>query len=227
MLGRVGYCGRQLWARVRHVAARYADFPKFSVASGLAQSSSLLLTSVLISRFYSAEVLGQYSLALRAVAIPMILIASSVGHVFFQRASEAMNQVGTMAPVFIRTFRGLAIVSVVGTGLLYMTLPTFFRFAFGSEWQDSGSIARCLLPGFAVQFVVSPLTFSMLVLGRVRLGLLADLVVLAGSSLTLLIAAKRDAEATDALLSMSLAQGAVYLGYGLLMWSLVRSRRSH
>ena len=137
---------RATWARVRHVAARYADFPKFSVASGLAQSSSVLLTSVLISRFYSAEVLGQYSLALRAVAIPMILIASSVGHVFFQRASEAMNQVGTMAPVFIRTFRGLAIVSVVGTGLLYITLPTFFGFAFGSEWQESGNsrVACCL-----------------------------------------------------------------------------------
>lgn len=207
---------------MRVVAVRYADFPKYSVASGLAQASSLLVISVLVTRAYAADVLGEFALAMRVLAIPATLVAGSVGHVFFQRASREFQTTLTMAPVFRKTFLGLGIVSAVSSVLLFLTLPSLFSFAFGPEWQEAGELARSLLPGFAFQFIVAPLTFSMLVLGRVRLGLMADLVLLVGISSTLFVAISVHAEALDALLWMSSAQASLYVGYLLLMWGLVR-----
>ena len=209
-------------ARIRRVAVRYADFPKYSLASGLAQSLSLLIISILVARYYSADALGQYSLALRVFAIPTTLVAGSVGHVFFQRASQEFQKSATIAPVFRKTFRVLAIISAVSSGLLFLILPSLFDFAFGSAWREAGELARSLLPGFALQFIVAPLTFSMIVLGRVRLGLLVDLGLLIGMSTTLFLAAALGAKASDALLFMSWAQATLYVGYLLLIWRLVR-----
>lgn len=207
--------------QMRRLAIRYSDFPKYSVASGLAQSLSLLVISILVTRNYSADVLGQFSLAIRIFAVPMTLIAGSVGHIFFQRASKEVQQALPLGPVFRKTLRVLALVTAMSSGVLFLVLPSLFAFAFGSEWQEAGELARRLLPGFALQFVVAPLTFTMLVLGRVRLGLVADLALLIGASSTLLLAAYAGAGALDALFWMSGAQATLYIGYLLLMWRIV------
>src|SRR5690606_5998265 len=50
------------WERMKILALRYADFPKFSMPAILANNLAYNLTSILISSIYSVSTLGFYSL---------------------------------------------------------------------------------------------------------------------------------------------------------------------
>lgn len=208
-----GYGSRPSLQRIRAVARRYSDFPKYSVVSALAQTLSLLLVSVVLTRFYSAEVLGEYALVLRVLGLPLTLIAGSVGQVYFQQASAALRETGSMLGIFHRALRALTVAAVLSSALAFFLLPGVFGVVFSSEWRGAGILARNLLPGFTMQFIVAPLTMTNLVNNKVRLGLIGDLALLVCVTGTLIAAATLDVAAHRALLYMSLAQAAAYAGY--------------
>lgn len=221
-----GYGRRPSLQRVRAVARKYSDFPKYSVASALAQTLSLLLVSVVITRFYSAEVLGEYALVLRVLGLPLTLVAGTIGQVYFQHASVAQRESGSMLGIFHRTLRALAVAAVLSSTVAFFLLPAMFGFVFSSEWRDAGVLARSLLPGFTMQFIVAPLTMSNLVNDRVRLGLIGDVALLITVLATLVAAATVDVPAHEALLYMSLAQAATYAVYLGVIYGHVRIGRA-
>lgn len=220
-----GYGRRTSLRRIRAVARRYSDFPKYSLLSALAQTLSLLLVSVVIARFYSVEVLGEYSLVLRVLGLPLALVAGSVGQVYFQHASESLRESGSMLGIFHRTLRALTIAAVLSSAVAFLVLPNIFGFVFSSEWRGAGTLARSLLPGFTMQFIVAPLTMSNLVNRRVRLGLIGDLALLGAVTGTLIAAATLGVPAHQALLYMSLAQAATYACYLGVIYRHVRAER--
>jgi O-antigen/teichoic acid export membrane protein len=221
-----GYGRRPSLQRVRAVARRYSDFPKYSIVSALAQTSSLLLVSVVLTRFYSAEVLGEYALVLRVLGLPLTLIAGTVGQVYFQQASAALRESGSILEIFHRTLRALTVAALVSSALAFFLLPTVFGVVFSSEWRGAGTLARNLLPGFTMQFIVAPLTMTNLVNNKVRLGLIGDLALLMSVTGTLIAAATLDVPAHRALLYMSLAQAATYAIYLGVIYRHVRAGRA-
>lgn len=208
---------------LRRVAARYSDFPKFSIASALAQTASLLLVGAFLTRFYSAEILGQYSLVTRILAIPLALIGGAVAQVFFQRASASVRESGGMLPLFRQTLLSLSAISAVFSIAFFFLLPGVFAVAFGDQWREAGDLARYLIPGFAMQFVVAPLTMSNLANDKVRLGLAGDLLGLCTMMTTLVAAAQMGASAAHALLSMSVAQALFYAAFLVVIYRHVRA----
>ncbi len=220
-------------SRLRHVtvrqllklAKRFQDFPKYSVGSALAQTALLSSLSVLLARYFTVEDLGQFALVQRVLGVPLLLLGGSIGQVFFQRASEYKRATGSMRVVFLSTLRWLVLVSVVTTVLLYAVLPTAFEVAFGDTWRSAGAMARNLLPGFAAQFVVSPLSLSNQVNMRNRLGLVGNVTALVVVVSTFIGAAESGASVGDTLLFMSLAQACYYMGFLYLIYRHVDSDR--
>ncbi|MEA3492572.1 MAG: oligosaccharide flippase family protein [Campylobacterota bacterium] len=153
------------------LAKRYKDFPKFTMWAGLANTSSLHLTNVLISSFYSVATLGFYSLVQRVLSIPSGLISGSIGQVFFQEATREKQETGSAINSFNSTLKKLTILGVPSFTILYFIVEDLFAFVFGEEWRVAGSYAQILLPLFLVRFVVSPLSIINQVYLKNRLGL--------------------------------------------------------
>ena len=140
------------------LAKKYKDFPKFTLWAGLASTLSVQLTNIFISSLFSVMTLGFYSLVQRVLGVPMALIGSSIGKVFFQIAIEEKQKYGTSIKSFKLTLKKLIFLSLIFFPVLYFFIEDIFVLVFGNDWKIAGEYAKTLIPLIAIQFVVSPLT---------------------------------------------------------------------
>ena len=99
-------------SRITYLAKRYRRFPLFTSWSTVANSASLQVAPLMLASFFSPVVVGFYGVAHMVVNMPMSLIGSATGQVFFQKASEEMNRTGSVKTVVREVHQRL--VSMVG-----------------------------------------------------------------------------------------------------------------
>ena len=68
--------------------------------------------------------------------------------------------------LFHRTSAGLMFVGIIPTALLMFYAEPTFQTVFGEKWILAGRMAAIVAPFFLAQFVVSPLSRLVFVLGR-------------------------------------------------------------
>ncbi len=136
-------------------ARKYSAFPKYSIASSLANSLSRNLTSLLVASLYSTTTLGFYSITQRILGAPSALIGSSVSSVFFQEAVSERQSSGSAIHTLNRTTKHLLLIGVPAFAILLFSVEHVFAYLLGEEWRIAGEYARILTLLFAVRFVVA------------------------------------------------------------------------
>ena len=158
------------WSDLKKVAARYKSFPIFSTWGGFLNTASMQLPPLLFAIFFSAGVAGLYALAHRVLAMPMSLIGSAVGNVFFANAAEAYRE-DRLAPLFEAVYAKLVSIIMPVVLVLMIDAPRLFAVVFGANWEEAGELARWMAPWLAVVFVASPLSVLYEVLERQKFGM--------------------------------------------------------
>jgi O-antigen/teichoic acid export membrane protein len=143
------------WSRIRAVAWRYRDFPKYSMSAALANTLAQNLTNILVSAYYSVATLGFYSLTQRMLGMPTSLVGTSISQVFFQHATEEKRRTGKAVVAFDQTVKKLTLLSVPIFGVMFFVVEDIFALIFGEKWRIAGAYAKILTPFFAVRFVIS------------------------------------------------------------------------
>ncbi|WP_321391945.1 oligosaccharide flippase family protein [uncultured Desulfuromusa sp.] len=146
------------WTKMKRLAVRYLDFPKFSMWAVLANTLAYNLTNILISLYFNITTLGFYSLAQKILNMPASLIGKSIGQVYFQEATREKNQTGKAIKTFNRTSKKLFILSVLMFLPIYYFLPIIFKVVFGEDWVIAGKYGQLILPFVMVQFISSALS---------------------------------------------------------------------
>lgn len=77
------------WGGVWQAAVRYWRFPVFLTWDGLLNTTGTQLPPLLFASFFSPAAAGLYSLANRVLALPISLLGSAIGQVFFRNAPKA------------------------------------------------------------------------------------------------------------------------------------------
>lgn len=145
--------------KIIFLAKKYIKFPKFSLFSGLVSISSVQLANVIISSLFGATTLGFYYLSQRTLGVPISLISSAVGQVFFQQANVEKAETGKATLIFKSTLKKMLIIAVPLFTVLFFIVEDIFAFVFGEEWRIAGKYTQIILPLFFIRFVVMPLTF--------------------------------------------------------------------
>lgn len=163
---------RGIWQRVSQgrtgrTARRYWRFPVWSVPEALFNSAGVQLPIILISGAVAGAEAGFVLLAMRVMGLPMGLVGSSVAQVYLAEAGQR-HQAGTLARFTNRTMWTLA--KLGGLPLLAVGLlsPFAFPWVFGQEWARAGVIVAWMTPWFILQFVASPISMVLHVLGHLR-----------------------------------------------------------
>lgn len=177
------------WKDIKKVAIRYINFPKYTSWAALTNTVSGSATQILLSILYSVKTLGFYTLTHRALSMPASLIGSAVAQVLLQQASDEKKRAGDVLSIFLKTLAILICVSVPVFAILYLIVEPVFVFVFGQEWAIAGTFAKILIPLFAVQFVVSPLTIMNVVNERNKLAMGANFIMLSLSVATIYLCA--------------------------------------
>lgn len=141
----------------------------WTMPGAMVNSLSQFLPDLLINRFFGAALLGQYSLAVRMINLPIAFMATSIQDFFRQQASEEFNISGHCKASFRRFF----VLTVLGALLIILPVivlvPHVFPIVFGSQWTESGALIQALSVLTIVRFISSPLSYVWIIRGQQRL----------------------------------------------------------
>ncbi|MGW5891984.1 oligosaccharide flippase family protein, partial [Priestia megaterium] len=158
------------------VIREYYRFPVFATFSTLFNSAALQLPTLLLLNLYGTETAGWYSLSQRVVAVPISLIAVSLGQVYYGEAAKLIKSNPTkLIELYNNTIKKLFLIFVLPLLLFALIAPKFFSVFFGGEWLNSGYYTQLLTIMFISQIVVLPLSQTLYILNKQFLQLLWDI----------------------------------------------------
>ncbi len=162
------------WGGVAAAAKRYKQFPIFSTWSGLFNTAGTQLPPLMFAAFFSAGAAGLYALANRILKLPMTILGSAIGQVYFSDLSAAKHN-GTLANKVEVGAIALMQLSLPGAAVFMVLAPDLFAWIFGENWRVAGEIALWMVPWIVFQFISSPLSVVYFVLEKEKLGLIFQL----------------------------------------------------
>lgn len=163
--GNAGLLRGVRWAGIAAVFKRHERFPRYSTWEALANAASINLPVVLIAHFAIGPEAGYLALAIMLLQAPAALLGSAVGQVYLSEAPRAYRE-GRLAPFTLEAVERLLMVAVGPFLCIAIVSPWVFEFVFGAGWARAGVIAAWLSPWFLLQFIVSPVSTALHVIGR-------------------------------------------------------------
>ena len=160
------------------LAKRYKNFPKYSMPSGLLNITSLQVPVLLLGTFFNTAIVGFYSLSYRFISLPMSIIGSSIGQVFFQKSSELKNDKKALKKITLQTYKKLFKIGIIPFAIITVFGDYIFAFVFGKDWIVAGEYAQLLAIWILFLFIHSPITNLFATLEKQKDALLFNIIII-------------------------------------------------
>jgi O-antigen/teichoic acid export membrane protein len=158
--------------------SRHRRFPLLSLPADAINAAAAQLPVLIVAARFGADVAGLLALAFRTLGAPTALLGRAVLDVFKRQASNSYRDRGECRAEYVQTFRVLAALSVVASGVVMIASEPLFALAFGERWRAAGTMAVWLMPMFALRFIASPLSYMSYIAGKQHLDLAWQVVLL-------------------------------------------------
>jgi O-antigen/teichoic acid export membrane protein len=146
------------------LAKIYKKLPIYNLPNALLDNLKMLIIYVLISKLFTNQALGQFSLSWKILQTPMALIGTSLAQVLYQKiATLDTKELNRIIKIFL--FKATCIGFPIFT-IIYFFSENIFSFVFGEEWKLAGSISSILAPWLFINFLTSPLATIFILLKR-------------------------------------------------------------
>ncbi len=149
----------------------YKHFPLYRTFSVLLNTSTAYLPVIIFARYFDQNLVGYYSLCIKVLGLPIILIARAVSDVFSQKAAREFTERGECMSTFRYTLKFLFFTSFPLLLLLFIFAPFLFRVVFGQNWEPAGGVVRILIPMYLLRFISSPLSRMFIISERLKIDL--------------------------------------------------------
>ena len=161
------------WAMIRQAAVKYRNFPAYKAPNSFISNATSQLVVVILRLFSNLDVVGLYSMAARAVYLPVSLIASSMNDVFYEKAATEIKH-GRLESFVTRLLRIQVVLAAPLLVLIAFDARLIFGFALGSKWVQAGTYAAILAFASFLYFLTSWLDRLFDVRGRQKLSLILE-----------------------------------------------------
>lgn len=211
-------------SEVVEIAKTHRNFPLYTMPADMLSMASYQLPVFVFSKLFSQTIVGFYSLCIRVLDKPFVLLTSAVYEVFRQKAMEDYNNTGNCLEIFKKTFLRLVAISVPSMTLFFILAPFLFRVVFGEEWEQAGYYARIISIMYVFKFVASPLSFTFYVANKQRLDFLLHIYVFVSSCVALWIAYYNSLSVEHTIAIFVLNYSVVYSFYLLKSFQFARGK---
>ena len=151
-------------SKMRRMMKQYVKFPLFNLPNAFIDNVRVSGINILISKFFSTSILGQFSLAWKMVQMPFGLVAGALSQVFYQKIAEApKNDLNRILKKYIFKASSIALPIFF---LLYLFSIDIFTVIFGKNWEVAGKIASIITPWLFLNFISSPIAYIFIVLNK-------------------------------------------------------------
>ncbi len=161
--------------KIRWVFKRYRHFPLLTLPSQLLSRGGLELPVFFLTSIFSTAVVGQYGLANLIVNIPVVLIGTAIGDVFYaEAAANGKSDPKSLLKLSNQLVRKLVLLGIAPTLILIVFSPILFSFFFGEEWYDAGVFSQILAFLAFFRLVFTPVSRVFLVFEKHSIALFTN-----------------------------------------------------
>jgi O-antigen/teichoic acid export membrane protein len=154
-------------SQLRAAFSTHRRFPLYSTWEALANAASIQAPILLIAALAEGPEAGYLTLAIFLLQVPMALLGNAIGQVYLAGAPAAHNE-GRLAQYTGDTLKALVRASALPLAFLAIVSPSAFGLVFGAPWTRAGVLVAWMVPWFFVQFVTSPISTALHVVGGQR-----------------------------------------------------------
>lgn len=172
---------------VKQLFKTHKKFPIYSLPSEFVNRFSNQLPVFMLNHFVGVGAVGVYNLAMRMLGLPISFIGAAISNVFQQRATEDYHRTGSCRGIFIKTFRSLALISILPTAVILLFGPDLFQWAFGHNWREAGVYAQILIVMMMLKLIISPLSYTFFIAGKLQLDFIFHIGILVTTALSLYV----------------------------------------
>ena len=168
--------GKQTWSSTRRLVPavtklkmlallrKYRKLPLLNLPNVFIDNIRTAGINILIAKFFTGAVLGQFALAWKMVQAPMSLIGRSLSQVFFERLATApQSELASIIRIFLLK---AAVISLPMFLLIYLFAEPLFIVVFGEQWALAGQAASIMSPWLFFNFLTSPVATVFVILNR-------------------------------------------------------------
>lgn len=177
---------------IRGFWRKHRRFPLLSLPASAISTATAQLPLLIVANRFGPEIAGYLALTMRILGAPIGVLGKAVLDVFKRHAAASFRERGECRSDYIRTFKVLALGSMVFCGLMAVSSETLFVLAFGETWRDAGTFAIWLLPLFAMRFMASPLSYMVYIADKQHIDLIWQIMLLGMCIASLNIPSRHD-----------------------------------
>ncbi|KMQ66821.1 hypothetical protein ACM46_04790 [Chryseobacterium angstadtii] len=203
---------------IAHAKTRPELF-KYSYPSTLINALGNNIMPILISLYFADSLLGEYSLTVKIMSVPLLLISSSIATVYYPRAAELNNRGRSRSELFAYTkkmslmnfyiiFALYILVNVAGIPLLKMF--------FNKNWEHLGLFIFLMSFGYLTRSLINPIADILTILKRNNVALVFNIYLFLANIAAIFIGREKGISYLVGVFSLFL-----FLGYGFLYFYIM------
>ncbi len=157
----------------------YRNLLSFGFPSALVNTIATNIISILLVAYFSAEAVGNYTLSMKIVSIPMFLISASVSQVFFQKASKMFHNQKDKLFDLTKKIAFYNIIFMLLAVLIINTIGVYFlNLFFDKDWANLSKYIYFLSIFMVGQATFAPISSIIIVTNKMHIGLIFNIMLL-------------------------------------------------
>lgn len=164
----LGFC----FKRIKQLASQYRNFPLYDAPASMLSFAAFNLPVIILSLYFNKAAIGCFSIILQLLLMPMSLIGSAMGKVYYQKISADNGNIGHTTNEMLRI---LSVISILPLLIIACGGDKLIVLFLGSQWQSAGKVALCLALWSFPTILTQPLLYIFRVRNQQRLMLLYDI----------------------------------------------------
>jgi len=152
----------------RRAAARFRNFPLYTMPKDLINSLSYNLPFLWLALYFDKAEVGLFAMALTCTFRPVNIFNTAFEKLLYVRIAERVREHQTIRADLRRFVLIINAIALPVFAVAFFFGDDICSFLFGRRWNDCGYYIRCLLPWVYVVLTSSSLMFISNVFGRQR-----------------------------------------------------------
>lgn len=159
------------------LACKYREFPLFRMPADIISAASQTAPVFLLSILFSPATSGLYILARAVVNLPLSVIGSAAGNVFYARIADMERKEEAIYPFILKATLAQLFIPGGATMLVAITFPYIFVLIFGEPWRAAGEFAQWMTLWAVCMLANIPTVRALPVIGRQNLHLFFNIII--------------------------------------------------
>jgi O-antigen/teichoic acid export membrane protein len=141
------------------MAKHYKDFPLYQAPHAILNTFSSNIPVYMFTPFFGLTVVGFYSLSIRIVFTPMMILSGASAKVYNQNVTQLYHDDGDVHGFTVRLLKSLVTKILIPFLIIVIFAPDIFSFIFGENWREAGIYTQILAPWLLLNILVSTISF--------------------------------------------------------------------